>query len=65
MTSKDIITRYGVSHAAVTRWASENGVAAAGEGNRKTYQWTEEDCRRFLERKRPGWKKGRPRKASD
>ena len=62
MTCQEVAVQYGVCHSAVSHWAAANGVAYTGEGRRKTYNWTEEDCLRFAERKRPGWEKGKPRK---
>ena len=45
----------------VRRWASENGVSYTGEGNRKDYNFSEEDFERFLNRQRPGrpWEEDR------
>jgi len=65
MTSENVADRYGVVGATVRKWAAVNGVAYIGEGRRKTYQWTEEDCQRFEQRESPGWKKGRSRVAGD
>jgi hypothetical protein len=62
MTCQQVAARFKAAGATVRKWAADNGVAYIGEGKRKTYQWTEEDCQRFAERKRPGWKKGRSRK---
>jgi len=62
MTSQEVAKRFNVAHITVRVWASANGVSYTGEGNRKTYQWTEEDCKRFSARPGKGWKKGRSRK---
>ena len=62
MKSKEVAARYGVVEITVRKWAADNGVAFEGEGRRKTYQWTEGDCKRFEDRKSPGWEKGRKRK---
>ena len=62
MTCQEVASRYGVANITVVKWASANGVAYTGEGRRKTYQLTEEDCQRFVERPGKGWKKGRARK---
>jgi len=62
MTCKEVAARYGTAEITVRKWAADNGVFYVGEGRRKTYQWNEGDCKRFAERKGPGWEKGRPRK---
>lgn len=62
LTSQEVAVRYGAAHITVRKWAAANGVAFIGEGARKTYQWTEDDCKRFEARKKPGWEKGRDRK---
>jgi hypothetical protein len=62
MTCKEIEIRFNVKGSTARNWAAANGVAYTGEGRRKTYQWTEEDCLRFSARPGKGWKKGKPRK---
>jgi len=62
MTCQEVSIEFRVAGVTVRNWAAANGVGYTGEGKRKTYQWTEDDCHRFAERKRPGWKKGKPRK---
>jgi len=62
MTSQEVAKRFNTASVTVRKWALENNVAYTGEGRRKTYIWTEEDCKRFAERKSPGWEKGRARK---
>lgn len=59
MTCKEIAEKYGVSKECVAVWARNNGVKR-GEivHGIVTYDWTEEDCERFLKRKPVG----RPRK---
>lgn len=65
MTCQEIAVRYNVAEITVRKWAAANEVKYIGEGVRKTYQWTEDDCKRFEERREPGWEKGRPRKTLD
>jgi hypothetical protein len=57
MNCYDVSKRYNVGDKAVRVWAANNGVSYTGEGNRKTYQWTEGDCVRFAARP----SKGRPK----
>jgi hypothetical protein len=63
MTCKEIEERFSVKSSTARNWAAANGVAFIGEGKRKTYQWTEDDCLRFAARPPKGWKKGKHRKA--
>lgn len=65
MTSGQVSGKTGAALRTVNKWAAANAVAYTGEGRRKTYQWTEEDCARFAARTGPGWKKGRTRKNAD
>jgi len=62
MTSLEVSERYGVAGVTVRKWAADNSVAFIGNGRRKTYVWTEKDCKRFVSRRGKGWEKGRPRK---
>jgi hypothetical protein len=62
MTTEDIMARFSAGRAAVCRWAAKNGVGRKMIKGIAAYDWTEEDCLRFAERKRPGWEKGKPRK---
>jgi len=62
MTTDEVMTRFGLERAAVCRWAAKNGVSRIPVGGILAYDWTEEDCRRFSDRKSPGWEKGRSRK---
>jgi len=62
MTCEDVSKRFSTAGSTARNWAAANGVSYTGEGKRKTYLWTEEDCKRFAERKSPGWEKGKPRK---
>ncbi len=62
MTCQEVAARFSCNPSTVRNWAAANGVAYSGEGTRKTYFWTEEDCLRFAARTGPGWKKGRARK---
>jgi hypothetical protein len=62
MTSEEVAKRFNVASITVRAWALDNNVSYIGEGRRKTYQWTEEDCLRFSKRQGKGWKKGRARK---
>jgi len=65
MTCKEVAARFGTAEITVRKWAAGNGVAYVGEGVRKTYQWSEDDCKRFSERESPGWKKGQSRKKNE
>jgi hypothetical protein len=62
MTTEEITGRCGMSTATVCQWAAKNGVRRVIIGGIATYDWTEDDYRRFLERRGRGWTKGRPRK---
>lgn len=57
MNTKEVSERYGVCFAACSRWAKNNGVARVQVKGIMAYDWTEDDCRRFEQRK----KQGRPR----
>ena len=62
MTCQEVAKCFETAEITARKWAAANGVNFTGEGVRKTYQWTEDDCKRFSERREPGWEKGRPRK---
>ena len=62
MNTKAVSERYGVCFAACSRWASRNGVARVPVRGIMAYEWTEDDCLRFEQRRGKGWKKGVPRK---
>lgn len=52
MTTKEVCERYGMKTAMVTRWAKDNGVKRGEPINGiMAYDWTEEDCKRFEQRK--------------
>jgi uncharacterized protein YjcR len=63
MNSEDIAKQHGVNPSTVRNWAAKNGVGRKQVGSILAFDWTEEDIARFLERPRPGWKRGRGRKA--
>jgi hypothetical protein len=62
MTTEEVMVRFDVSNATTCHWAAKNGLARVIKGGIAAYDWTEDDCRRFLERRGRGWTKGRPRK---
>ncbi|MDY2843900.1 MAG: DNA-binding protein [Treponema sp.] len=63
MTTKEVSEKYGVCIASVARWAKNNGVRRGEPVNGiMPFDWTEDDCRRFEQRRGKGWKKGVPRK---
>jgi len=57
ITSKEAAERAGVSTITAMKWANAN-LKGMGEGNHKTYEWTESDLRRFQNRNK---KSGRPK----
>ncbi len=62
MNTKEVSEKYGVCFTACSRWAKENGVARIPVKGILAYDWSAEDCERFLKRPGRGWKKGVPRK---
>ena len=58
MNTKEVSERYKVCFAACSRWAKNNGVKQVQVKGILAYNWTEEDCKRFEQRPKRGWKKG-------
>lgn len=63
MNTKEVSEKYGVCFAACSRWAKQNGVSRIPVKGIMAYDWTEDDCKRFEQRRGKGWIKGVPRKA--
>jgi hypothetical protein len=62
MTSAEAAARFGTSPSTARNWAAKNNVGRKITGGILAFDWTEDDCRRFAARRKPGWKKGRSRK---
>jgi len=60
-TSEQVAQKTGMSLPLVRRWARANSVPYVGEGQRKTYQWRDEDVKRFLNRDTKPGKRAKPK----
>ena len=65
MTTDEVMARFNLERSIVCRWAAKNGVTRIPLGGILSYDWTEEDCKRFAARPGRGWKKGRSRTAPE
>ncbi|MDR0525252.1 MAG: hypothetical protein LBG90_05200 [Spirochaetaceae bacterium] len=63
MTTAEVAVRYGTNSSTARNWAAKNDVGRTLVGGILAFNWTEEDCLWFANRKGPGWQKGKPRKA--
>jgi len=64
METKEVADKYGVTRSAVLKWCLKNKVKRKlGKNGVMEYDLSEKDIKRFENRRSPGWKKGKPRKA--
>jgi hypothetical protein len=64
MTTEFVANRFNVVSSTARNWAAKNGVKRVLKGCIWAFDWTEDDCKRFLIRPSKGWKKGKLRKSS-
>jgi hypothetical protein len=61
MNSNEVAARFHVNPSIARHWAAKNGVGRKMTGGIFAFDWTEDDCRRFMDHPKPG----RRRRAKD
>ena len=64
MTTQQLADQEGVTRSTVIKWCKNNKLKRKmGKNGVMEYDFTEKDIEKFKNRRSPGWKKGRSRKA--